>query len=81
MYEIVEAHILLALSVVHIKTPDAVMISGGIRGEIRAARGYADAQGEGDSLINETVINSSGKNSAHSAADINNTGHALPRTH
>lgn len=30
VYEIVEAHILLALSVVHIKTLDSAMVSGGI---------------------------------------------------
>ena len=78
MYEIVEAHILLAPRVVHIETLDSVMVSGGIRDEIRAARGYADAQVKVNSLFNETVVNARGKNSAHSAADINNTGHALP---
>lgn len=61
MYEIVEAHILLALSVVHIKTPDAVMMSGGIRDEIRAARRDAYAQVEVYSLFNKTVINACGK--------------------
>ena len=80
MYEIVEAHILLALSVVHIKTLDSVMVSGDIRDEIRAARRDAYTQVEVYSLFNKTVINACGKNSAHSAADINNTGHALPPT-
>ena len=80
MYEIVEAHILLALSVVHIKTLDSVMVSGGIRDEIRAARRDAYAQVEVYSPLNKPVINACGKNSAHSAADINNTGHALPPT-
>lgn len=61
MYEIVEAHILLALSVVHIKTPDAVMMSGGIRDEIRAARRDAYAQVEVYSLFNKTVVNACGK--------------------
>ena len=78
MYEIVEAHILLALSVVHIKTLDSVMVSGG--NEIRAARRDAYAQVEVYSLFNKTVINACGKYPAHSAADINNTGHALPPT-
>ena len=75
MDEIIKAHVLLAPGVVYIKAPEAVMVPRNIRDKIRAARGYADAHVEINSLFNETVVNARRKYTAHSAAGVNYTCH------